>query len=341
MHGRNYMRETSKDHYNNPLQAILTGISNLFRKQEKVGELTPAERIDGKTVVVDGASSGLGFAVATELAKRGARIIMVCRTGIPEKGEEVKRRSGSKDVFMLQVDFSDIHSIQKLVTEIKDHYSPIDILISNAGIVAKRNRMTPQGIEEMFMVNYLSKYMFVRLLLQNGCFRDAEVNAVPRILFVSSETHRNRKEFSWDTFGINKPYTMGQSVELYGYYKLMLTTFASELSRKLNKNAMVNCSVFALCPGPVNSNIGREAPLIFQPLMKLVFAIFFRSPAKAAIPVIWLAASKDIEGKPFDYLFLMSRKEIDRKAADPANGQRLWELSEELAKRLGVNLVPL
>jgi NAD(P)-dependent dehydrogenase (short-subunit alcohol dehydrogenase family) len=335
------MKETSQNHYNNPIQATLTGIFNLFRKQEKVGELTPGERLEGKTIIVDGASSGLGFAVATGLAKRGARIIMVCRTGIPEKGKSVKRMSGSQNVFMLHVDFSDVNSIQKLVFQIRDHFAPIDILISNAGIVAKRNRMTPQGIEEMFMVNYLSKYMFVRLLLQNGCFRAAEMNAVPRILFVSSETHRNPKEFDWGTFGINKSYTMGQSVELYGYYKLLLTTFASELSRRLNRHAKVNYSIFALCPGPVNSNIGREAPFIFQPLMKLVFLLFFRSPSKASIPVVWLAASKDIEGKPFDYLFLMSRKEIDRKAADPANGQRLWELSEELAKKLGVNLLPL
>jgi hypothetical protein len=89
-----------------------------------------------------------------------------------------------------------------------------------------------------------------------------------------------------------------------------------------------------LCPGPVNSNIGREAPKIFQPLMKLVFGIFFRSPAKAAVPVVYLAASPDVEGKPSDYLFLMSRTEVDAKASDSANGKRLWEMSEELLQRL-------
>jgi NAD(P)-dependent dehydrogenase (short-subunit alcohol dehydrogenase family) len=344
----------------------LTGIFNLFRKQENVGKLNPGERLEGKTVLVDGASSGLGFAVATELAKRGARIIMVCRTGIPEKGESVKKLSGSQDVSMLHVDFSDINSINNLVSGIKYHFAPIDILISNAGIVAKNNRMTPQGIEEMFMVNYLAKYIFMRLLLQNGCFRDpasAEENneyqipdskneksnenkrysrsAIPRIIFISSETHRNPKEFDWESFGIYKPYTIGKSVELYSYDKLLLTTFASELSRRLNKDNKVCYSVFALCPGPVNSNIGREAPLIFKPLMKLVFAVFFRSPSKASIPVIYLSASKDVEGKPFDYLFLMSRKEIDRKASNPGNGQRLWELSESLANRLGIKLLPL
>ena len=69
--------------------------------------------------------------------------------------------------------------------------------------------------------------------------------------------------------------------------------------------------------------------------MKLVFGIFFKSPEKAAVPVVYLAASPDVEGKTFDYMFLMSRKEIDEKAADPQNGKRLWELSEELRKTAG------
>jgi hypothetical protein len=65
-----------------------------------------------------------------------------------------------------------------------------------------------------------------------------------------------------------------------------------------------------------------------------VFGIFFRSPAKAAIPVIYMAASADFREKPFDYFFLMSRKKIDEKASDPGNGKRLWELSEALLKTI-------
>jgi hypothetical protein len=89
-----------------------------------------------------------------------------------------------------------------------------------------------------------------------------------------------------------------------------------------------------LCPGPVNSNIAREAPGIFKPLLRLVFAVFFRSPEKASEPVLYHAASKQQEGKLFDYLFLMERKAIDEKAEDPENGEKLWKLSEELLKKL-------
>jgi len=350
------MNEKKKDKYDNPFTATITGITNLFQKHEQVGELKTTDRLDGKTVLVDGASSGLGFAIATDCARRGAKVIMACRSGIPEKGEKIKKITGSKKVHMLQVDYSDIQSIRKLISDLTtgpisistveqneridssdnptgDYpFGKIDILISNAGIVPAKSRKTPQGLEEMFMVNYLSKFIFVNLLLKNRCFRQQETSqsGIPRIIFVDSETHRDPKRFEWEKFGIYETYSIGKSMALYGYYKLLLATFAVELSRRLKPDF----SIFALCPGPVNSKIGREATKIFHPLMKLIFFIFFRSPAEAAIPVIYLASSKDMEGKDFDYFFLMSRKEINEKAANPENGKKLWELSEKLSREL-------
>ena len=349
--------------YNDPFTATITGIGDLFRKQIPSGELKPTDRLDGKTVLVDGSSSGLGFAIAVDVARRGARVIMACRSGIPEKGERVKELSGNTDVHMLQVDFSDINSIKNLVSQMKTHSifgegtgggvtSPpvaggcIDILICNAGIVPKKSRKTLQGLEEMFMVNYFSKFVFVKMVVEGGILRmnDFEQSSnrtikqskfeIPRIIFVASESHRNPERFDWEDFGQYREYGIGKSIELYGYYKLLLTTFSFELSRRLNPNGKTNCSVFSMCPGPVNSNIAREAPKLFQPLLKAVFGIFFRSPAKAAVPVVYLASSPDVEGKPFDYFFLMTRKAVDEKASDPENGKRLWELSESLWKML-------
>jgi NAD(P)-dependent dehydrogenase (short-subunit alcohol dehydrogenase family) len=357
------MTNSRKKNYNNPVSATLTGIADLFRKHEAAGKLNVSDRLDGKTVLVDGSSSGLGFAVAVDVARRGARVIMACRSGIPSQGEKVKKLSGNQDVHMFHVDFADIHSIRELVTSLKSSSlfvdgKGIDILVCNAGIVPKKSRKTPQGLEEMFMVNYFSKFIFVNLLLENNCFQD-QTSIIPypasriphpasripypasriphptsRIIFVASESHRNPKKIDWNDFGKYREYQIGKSIELYGYYKLLLTTFACELSRRLNSGDETTLSVFALCPGPVNSNIAREAPKIFQPLLRVVFGIFFKSPAKAAVPVVYLAASPDLEGKSFDYLFLMSRSEVDEKASDPENGERLWQLSEELRKSL-------
>ena len=328
------MAASKQKKYNNPFTATLTGIGDLFRRQIPSGVLKPTDRLDGKTVLVDGASSGLGFAIAVEVARRGAKVIMACRSGIPEKGEKVKKLSGNQDVHMLQVDFSDINSIKRLVMNLHARESSgIDILICNAGIVPKQSRKTPQGLEEMFMVNYFSKFIFVNLLIENQCFSRIKPE-IPRIIFVASESHRNPEKFTWEDFGIYRDYSIGKSIELYGYYKLLLTTFSVELARRLNRDGKTSFSVFSMCPGPVNSNIAREAPKIFIPLLKVVFGIFFKSPSKAAIPVVYLASSQDLKDKPFDYLFLMSRKEVDEKAAEPANGKRLWEMSEALLKKL-------
>ncbi|MCD4730181.1 MAG: SDR family NAD(P)-dependent oxidoreductase [Bacteroidales bacterium] len=320
---------------NNPFIATYKGISDLFKKHDRVGELSSGERLDGKRVLITGSSSGLGLATATELAKLGAEVIMAVRSGIPEKGEEVKKKSGSEKVHMLHVDLSDFDSIKKLVEEVRTTFGEIDILICNAAVVSKKARKTKYGLEEMFTVNYLAKFVLVNLLLKEDCFNKMG-DGLPRIIFVSSESHRNPDGFEWNTFGKFKDYRMGKSVERYGYYKLLMTTFAQELYRRLNPNQHPEYSVFALCPGPVNSNIAREAPALFQPLLKVVFKIFFRSPEQASEPVVYFAASKDLEGNSFDYLFLMQRKAIDEKAADPANGKKLWLLTEELLKTFGM-----
>ena len=323
---------TKEKKYNSPLQATFKGISDLFKKRERVGTLGSDERLDGKRVMITGSSSGLGLAVAKQLATLGAEVIMAARSGIPEKGDEVKNASGNQKVHMLHVDLADFDLITNLVKQVKKQFGKIDILICNAAVVVKEARKTKHGLDEMFTVNYLAKFYLINALLKEKVF-NTNGAGLPRIIFVSSESHRNPDQFEWDTFGQFKEHKMAKTVERYGYYKLLMTTFSQELERRLNSNAKPNYSVFALCPGPVNSNIAREAPVIVQPLMKLVFKMFFSSPEKAAEPVVYLAASKDVEGKPKDYLFLMSRKPVDEKAADLDNGRRLWELTEQLIEK--------
>lgn len=326
--------EQHQERYSSAFSATLSGIIDLFRKQKNVVELKDDERLDGKTVMITGASSGLGLEAAVQLAKRGAHVWMACRSGIPKKGEWVKQQSGNKNIEMLPVDLSDMDSIVQLVNTLKAKEIKLDILVCNAAVVPLKSRKTKQGLEEMFMVNYLSTYMLVRLLLENGLI-NISGNKTPRIIIVSSESHRNPKEYDWDGFGAYKEYTAGKTVENYGYYKLLLTTFANELARRLNPSGKINCSVFALCPGPVNSNIAREAPTLFKPILKLVFAAFFRSPKVAVKPLVYFATSKEVNSHAFDYLFLMSRKDTDQKTRDEQNGKRLWKISEDFLARHG------
>jgi len=318
-----------QDRYSHPVTAIVTGIRDLFRKQAEPLVLRETGRLKGKRVLVTGSSSGLGLATAVELARRGAEVIMAVRTGIPDKGDLVKRRSGSDLVEMVQVDLSDPESIEKMADEVIARFGPLDLLICNAAVVTRQSRQTRNGLDEMFMVNYIAKFLLIDHLVSKGGIRTSGPG-LSRIIIVNSESHRNPEKIDWESFGTYVPYGTNKSVSMYGYYKLLLLTIANELSRRLNPDGKVRVMVSALCPGPVNSNIAREAPAIFRPLLRLVFRIFFKSPEKACRPVIYLATSDETEGRAMDYLFLMQRKPMDRKATDPENGKRLWELTEKV-----------
>lgn len=321
------------ERYKSPVTAIFTGISDLFKRPGHQLSLEGLPSLEGKKVMITGASSGLGFATAVEMAARGAHVIMAMRSGIPSRGEEVQKKSGSNRVDMIRMDLSDLESLAGFAKEVKQSFGPMDVVVCNAAMVANKSRAVKQELDEMFVVNYFAKFLLAKQIV-DGSFLNHRGPDLPRLIFVASESHRNPSAFEWDKFGIYEPYGIKQSVAMYGYYKLLLLTMASELSRRLNPDEKAQCSVFALCPGPVNSNIAREAPRIFQPLLKLVFGIFFRSPKKACRPVIYLAASRELEGKTGNYMFLMQEKAMDEKAIDPVNGKRLWELSEKLEKQI-------
>ncbi len=226
--------------YKNPFLATINGVAELFKSYPKVDPLKDSERIDGKVCLVTGANSGLGYATAVQLAQRGGHVIMACRSGIPEAGEKVKKESGSDKVEMMKVDLSDIDSIHALADELKNRGIKLDIVVSNAAVVPGGSRKTPQGFEQMFMVNYLAKFILMNRLLGDGTIpnavygNNAKEGDRPRIVFVDSESHRSGDDLDFEKLGVYEDFTMGKVVALYGYYKLALLTFAKELNRRLN-----------------------------------------------------------------------------------------------------------
>jgi NAD(P)-dependent dehydrogenase (short-subunit alcohol dehydrogenase family) len=324
--------------FDNPVVAALNGFFDLFRKQELQDRFTENDRIDGRTCLVTGANSGLGFALAVELARRGAYVIMGCRRQIPEAGEKVKRLSGSGRVEMRFLDLGNLDSIHAFCEGLKNDQVLLDITILNAGVALPAARKTNSGQEEMFMVNYLSNVILSSLLLKNGNIPNEILsgnrkNHEARILFVSSDSHQGSSYVDYEEFGKYIPYGVSKGMEYYSYYKLVANTYFTELSRRLNREK-VDVGVHVICPGPVNTNIVKEAPWLLRNILKGIFSIIFRSPAKAAEPVVYLAVSDDFLGRTNEYLHMFKPKKMDSKVYEAEEGIRLWEKSMELWKSI-------
>lgn len=320
--------------HKNVVTAVATAIYDMFSNQGQLDPVPNHVRIDGKTCLVTGANSGLGKAVAIQLASRGGRVIMACRGGHPEAGEEVKLASGNQQVEMLKVDLANLNSVESLCDELRDRKITIDIAVMNAGLMPLNARKSPQGFELMFAVHFLANRLLLKRWLQDGVIKPNDnANKTPRVIFVSSEAHQSSDPIDFNRFGEFKDYGIKDGMKYYGLSKLHLTTFANELSRRLNKQDTVQVAVHSLCPGPVASNIARESPVYLKPILNPIMKMFFRSPEQAAEPVIYLACSEDMGKRSGAYMHMMREKQTSAEAQDETKGRLLWEKSDSLLRR--------
>ena len=325
--------------HENPFRAVLSGLLDQRSKEPKVAPVPDGVRLEGRTCLVTGANSGLGKGIAIRLAKRGAHVIMACRSGIPEAGEEVRAESGSDKVEMLKVDLSDFDSMMAFCDELRERNVTLDVAVFNAGVVPVTSRQNKHGLELMFAVNFLAKFVVLRRLLRDGVIpnevygHNSRAEDPPRVIFISSETHRSSIPIDFDAFGVPVDYGVADGVKYYGLSKLHLTTFFNELSRRLNpggSSGNPDVCVHALCPGAVNSNMAREAPTWLKPILKPVMALFFQSPEKASVPVDYLVASDEMGEKTGEYMHMMRQKASSEASMDPDKGSLLWSKTEQL-----------
>jgi NAD(P)-dependent dehydrogenase (short-subunit alcohol dehydrogenase family) len=324
----------SHGRFDNPVVASLAGFLDRFRKQEKASRLTEMDRFEGKSCIITGASSGLGFALAVELARRGARVIMANRTRTTDALENVRRLSGSEQVEQRYLDLSRIPAIHEFVERLKADGIKPDVTILNAGVALPKSRPTESGQDEMFLVNYLSNVILTGLMIEKGVIpADGSPAFLPRILFISSDSHQGCSAIDYSEFGRYFEYGVSKGIENYSYFKLALNTFAVELSRRLNPDR-VRTGVNVICPGPVHTNITRAAPFALRMVLNLIFSVIFRSPEKAVLPVVYMAISPDYEGKTGEYLHMFKPKKMDPKVYDPGEGERLWDESMKVWKQI-------
>ena len=319
--------------FKSPVTASLAGVKDFFSRQELSSRLSEEDRADGKTVLITGANSGLGFALTVEFARRGARVIMACRSQIPEAGERARKLSGSENIEMRFLDLSRIGSIHEFVQSLAAEGIKIDICLLNAAVALPGPRKTETGQDEFFQVNYLSNVTLTLLLIRHGLIELKSEGQFSRLLFVSSDSHQGASYIDYEEFGRYFEYGVSKAISNYSYFKLVLNTFAVELSRRINKESP-QLIIHVICPGPVHSNIVKEAPWLLRTILKGIFRIVFRSPAKAALPVVYMALSPDYKGTSIGYLHMFNPKRMDSKVYEAAEGMKLWNRSLELLEAI-------
>ncbi|MFI5178117.1 MAG: SDR family oxidoreductase [Vicinamibacterales bacterium] len=272
-----------------------------------------------KTVLVTGATSGIGLEASVALARMGASLILVGRD--PERTKAavaaLRARAGSTPGAYL-CDFSSQTSIRELAAAVRRDHPRIHVLVNNAGGVNKRRTVTVDGIETTFATNHLGYFLLTHLL------RDLIVASAPaRIVSVASIGHR-RGTLDFDDLGFERGYSI---MNAYARSKLANVLFTRELARQLVGTGVTsNC----LHPGAVATNIWSGAPLWARPLIALFLRWSFISAEAGAATIVQLAASPDLEGVTGQYFENQRPVAPSALAQDDALARRLWDVSLKL-----------
>ncbi|MEM7661510.1 MAG: SDR family NAD(P)-dependent oxidoreductase [Pseudomonadota bacterium] len=300
-----------------PLRAIMTAIRDIRDTDGLIDPVPEHVSMTGKTCLITGANSGLGYAIAEDLARRGATLVLACRSDIPETAEDLKLVSGNENITMEYVDLLDLNSIDDLCDRLAAADMKLDRLILNAGLMAPKAEPSAQGFEKMLAVHFLANQRLATRLIELGVIARTTEPTRPRIIAVSSESHRSASPIDFEQLGQLVPHTTSGAMKQYGHSKLALSLMIRGLAKRYRAaNGTPEIDIFHMCPGPVASNIARDAPAFIRPLANGMMQTFFPGPAKAAQPVIHFACSDDVAGRSGAYMHLMRFKDPSAAAMD-------------------------
>jgi NAD(P)-dependent dehydrogenase (short-subunit alcohol dehydrogenase family) len=274
----------------------------------------------GKTVMVTGATAGIGQVAALELARRGARVVVVGRS--PERCgstvESIRAETGNTHVEPIVADLSSQAEVRRVAREFRDRHARLDVLLNNAGAMYTRRRESVDGIEMTLALNHLGYFLLTHLLLD-----PLQEGAPARVVNVASDAHRWVSKFDFDDPQGRKRYG---GFHAYGQSKFANILFTYELARRLAGRGV---TANALHPGFVASNFtaGNGAAGWFMRRSASLFAI---SPEEGAKTSIFLAASPMATGVTGKYFYREKPIESSQPTRDEAATRRLWALSEEL-----------
>lgn len=276
----------------------------------------------GRVVLVTGSTNGIGRAAAVELARLGATVVLGCRD--MRRGQEaaasIKTETGNADIHVLCGDLSSRRATQEMAAEFKRRFPLLHVLVNNAGAVVPTRRLSEEGVEMTFALNHLGYFHLTRLLMDR-----LRAGAPSRIVIVASDTHKYVR-LDFDDLQSGRRYS---SLRAYARSKLENVLFSEELARRLDGTGItVNC----LHPGGIRSNFYSNASGINLLYFRLL-GWTLRSPERGAETVVYLAASKEVEGSTGGYYIDCRRAPLSRYRQDAAAAKQLWEISERMVEQ--------
>ena len=277
------------------------------------------------TIVITGATSGIGRCAAIALARRGANLVLTARSQAKADATVamIKAAAPGTQVFVHYGDFADLASVATLGREIVTRHARIDALVNNAGIHAFKPRVTTDGYSEMIAVNYLAPWLLTNIL------RETLVKSAPsRIVTVASEASRRAAGFDPLAALIDKrPFSARDSSAIYGQTKLMNIMFSMELARGLaGTGVAVNC----LCPGFNVTGLGRDL-WFAAPLERLLTWLNIGNPEHGAGVIVRLANDPDYADATGGYFSVSGTRPLVpvSPGADPQAQQALWQATAQ------------
>jgi NAD(P)-dependent dehydrogenase (short-subunit alcohol dehydrogenase family) len=285
------------------------------------GILRREASMQGKTIVMTGATSGIGEVAAVMLARMGARIVFVARHPLRAEATLSRLRSANPEAGHVAVpaDLSRLSGMQNAAAEIADLAPKIDVLINNAGAMIGTREVTQDGLELTFAVNHLAYFVLTCLLLPN-----LRAAAAARIVCTASRAHVGAKLDFSDLQSKNGYFAYAA----YAKSKLCNILFVHELAHRLEGTPI---TVNALHPGFVATRFADNVDGLLRAGFGLAKKMGAISPEEGAQTILYLAASPEVAGRSGGYYFKCAPTVPSAEAQNPAVAKKLWEASAKIS----------